>query len=151
VAPIIVIAIAAFIGLLINGAAGAFVGLVLGFVFTMVVGLLVRKIGGGFVPPKVRRELIQHVLDFHEEAISDLARSAGETRPPAELIEDRVESIVSRAIKLAPTNAAVWSQQNILLAARQLRDEASTDLDRLLYWVLLQRIGKDWYGLPGPY
>lgn len=143
--PKALIAAAAIIGLIGWGGLGLVVGAVGGFAVTVVIGILVRKFGGGMIPPSERRELAESVAFRHPDVVEAAYPDVPKTER-VDTLEEDAEAIAERAVKLAPANEDVWMQGNVLRAVEELAREQETQEARALYECLEREILEDWYG-----
>ena len=138
------IAIAALVGLIYRGVPGVLIGAVLGFIVTIVFGLLVNAFSGGAVPRGVRRALVTNVLADDPETVRR-AFPGLEGNDLFRAIEDEVERIIRKAVTLSPSHQAIYSQVVVLSAAVLVAEEKPDPAYQALIRTIAARLRQDWY------
>lgn len=142
--PKALIVAAALIGLIGWGGKGLIIGGVTGLVASVLVGVIVRRISGGMMPRKVRKELVEGVAIRHPEVVEAAYPDIPKTEW-YDALEDDAEAIAQKAVELAPSHEMVWSEGNIIRAIQELTAEQETEEARALYECMGKEIVRTWY------
>lgn len=144
VGPKALIVVAAIIGLIGWGGRGLLIGAVGGFLLTVVIGVIVRRVSGGMIPRKEREKLAVNVMENSPEIV-DSAYPDLTDEEQARQLEGDVERIIEEAVDISPSNEEVWSEGVIMTAAKRVAFEQDEVEKQGLYLTIRDQIAKDWY------
>jgi hypothetical protein len=142
--PWALIILSGVVGFLLWGGLGLVLGLVGGLLITLLIGGVIRIVQGGSIPRRARRELITNILALHHDVVEEAYPDLRGEEITKELA-DVVEQVMTRAVSIAPTHGAVWSEPVVGSAVIELMHEAESDAKRELFRTVLIRMHADWY------
>ena len=99
------------------------------------------------VPRHVRKDLAVNVIASCSSQLATVFPDLKGRRLMSE-VEDLIEDIVRRAIKLAPTQSAIYSERVMGAAALSLVNEEANPSRAALYGGIWRQLAADWYQNP---
>lgn len=100
-APYIIIGIFAIIGLLIWGIKGLLIGGTLGYIITVLSGLALIGISGGFLPRKIRKAIAIKFIQNYSDIVEEVYPNIGDAERQKK-IEKEIEQVIKTSVELSP-------------------------------------------------
>lgn len=131
------------VGAAVGGGSGGIAALLAGVAFNLALGWLVRRAQGGFLPRRVRRDLVIRLIQQHADVVR--AAFAVDGNDLLVAVDAALEVVAREAVRISPNSSVIWSAPVMIQALGTLHDAESSPAMRDLYLAIADRIGQDWY------